>query len=104
MTRSLLLLFQQDIELTLDQEHRITLIKLHHNHHDSRVFNRHILLKHYQMLPGVIQDQRFYIIIITRNICKSDPLLLSILKQRWSEEGGCLKALHKLGLLIKRKK
>ncbi|KTD59107.1 pyruvate phosphate dikinase [Legionella sainthelensi] len=103
MTRSLLLLFQQDIEFTLNQEHRITLIKLHHNHHGSRVFNRHILLKHYQMLPGVIQDQRFTSLSLQETFANPTPLLLSILKQRWSEEGGCLKALHKLGLLIKKK-
>ncbi len=103
MTRNLLLLFQQDIELTLDQEHRITLIKLHHNHHDSRVFNRHILLKHYQMLPGLIQEQRFTSLPLQETFVNPTPLLLSILKQRWSDAGGCLKALRKLGLLIKKK-
>lgn len=103
MTRNLLLLFQQDIELTLSQEHRIILIKLHHNHHDGRVFNRHILLKHYQMLPGFIQDQRFTSLSLQETFTNPTPLLLSILKQRWSDKGGCLKALHKLGLLIKKK-
>ncbi|KTC87240.1 pyruvate phosphate dikinase [Legionella cincinnatiensis] len=103
ITRNLLLLFQQDIEFTVDQEYRIILIKLHHNYHDSRVLNRHILLKHYQMLPGLIQDQRFTSLPLQETFANPTPLLLSILKQRWSDEGGCLKALRKLGLLIKKK-
>ncbi|KTD06083.1 pyruvate phosphate dikinase [Legionella gratiana] len=103
MIRNLLVLFQQDIELTLDQEQDIILIKLHHNHHDSRVINRHILLTHYQMIPGHIQEQRFTSLPLQETFANPTPLLLSILKHRWSNEGGCLKALHKLGLLIKKK-
>ncbi|ARB93544.1 rhodanese-like domain-containing protein [Legionella longbeachae] len=103
MARNLLLLFQQDIQLTLDQEHRIALIRLHHNHRDSKVLNRQILLKHYQILPGIIQDQRFTSLPLQETFTNPSPLLLSMLKQRWGDQGGCLKALRKLGLLIKKK-
>lgn len=103
IARNLLLLFQQDIDLILDEEQSIVSIKLHHNHHESRVINRHALLMHHQMLPEVIQEQRFTSLPLQETFTNPTPLLLSILKQRWSDEGGCLKALRKLGLLIKKK-
>lgn len=101
MVRSLLLLFQQDIDLILDSEHTIISIKLHHNHLESNVMSRHVLLKNYQIFPGTTNEQRFTSLPFQEVFANPTPLLLNVVKQRWSKKGGCITALHKLGLLIK---
>lgn len=102
MVRRFLLFFQQDIELNLDRKGAIISLKLYQNHFNTRIINRHILLQHHQLFPGVINEKRFTSTIYQDVFTNPNPLVLDILKQRWDKNGGNIKALHKLGLLVKR--
>ena len=101
MIRQLLLFFQQDIELSFDHEWTIISLKLYHNHLNSSEVNRHILLKHHQLVPDEINEKRFTSTTFQDVFANPNPLVLDILRLRWDKKGGCIKALHKLGLLIK---
>lgn len=101
LIRHLLIFFQQDIELNLDRKGNIISLRLYHNHANTRVINRHTLLKHYQILPGAINEERFTSAVFQEVFANPNPLMLDILKLRWEKKGGYLKALHKLGLAIK---
>ena len=101
MVRQLLFFFQQDIELHLDSKNTIISLQLYRNTTTPRVLSRHVLLKHYQILPGAINEKRFTSTLFQDIFANPTPLMLDILQRRWHKKGGCFKALHKLGLLIK---
>ncbi|MFT4060246.1 MAG: PEP/pyruvate-binding domain-containing protein [Legionella sp.] len=101
MIRNLLLFFQQDIELNLDSSDAIISVRLYHNYADTRVINRHVLLTHDQMVSSDPYEKRFTSTLFQEVFTNSTPLMLDVVKQRWNKKGGCLKALHKLGIFIK---
>ena len=101
IVRHLLGFFQQDLELHLDSDMNIISLRFYQNYANTRIINRHVLLKHYQILPGKINERRFTSSLFQDVFANPNPLTLDVLKLRWDKKGGCLKALHKLGLLIK---
>lgn len=99
--RDLLRIIPQDLRVGISDRGAIVSLSLYHNPLESRVINRHQLLTHYHLLPDAIDKQRFTSQPFQDSFAYTNPLMLSLLKMRWSKKGGCVKALRKLGLLIK---
>ncbi len=101
LIQNLLLFFQQDFLLHLDHIGSIVSLELFHNHEDRRVVSRQALLKHHQLAPENTSERRFSSVLFQDVFKNPNPFMFDLLTSRWDKKGGCVKALYKLGLLMK---
>lgn len=96
LIRHLLLLFQQDLQLGFDSEHKLISIQLYNNQNCPRAISRHVVLSHFQVAPGAVEEQRFTSLPFEDVFDKPTPLMVDILNKRGQPEGGYFRALRQL--------
>lgn len=102
ISRRLLLLFQQDLQITLDKDNNIIALYLNNNGLSSQSITRTTLLKQQLLLATTSGAEHQMTSLPFQDVfTHPTPLALDIIKQRWDKKGGCIKALRRLGLLAR---